>query len=271
MSNHQDSARRRRHGIWAFALCGALLIASGLALAQTALQGKNLGALAKANLKKHRATAPVDLTGTYNFQIEGSPFTAYQFLPVPKLTPTAQAASDKRAAYAAKGLEYRDDSAACWPLGVPSIMTRYWPIQVVQLPTEVLLISMFANNVRWIYTDGRSHPADDDLVLTYNGHSIGHWEGKSLVVDTIGMTDDHHSIQDGIPTGSKLHVIERFSLSADGNTLQDEFTMTDPDNWVGQWKSTKHYVRDDHADIEEHLCIYEQMSKLPGFDKNIRE
>jgi hypothetical protein len=247
------------------------VVLCGSSHAQSAQTGQNLGALAKANLAKHRGAAPVDLTGTYDFDMEGSPATAFEFLPVPKLTPAAQAILDKKAAYAAQGMEYLDDAAACWPLGVPSIMTRYWPIQLVQLPTELLLISMYDHNVRWIYTDGRQHPAAEDLVLTYNGHSIGHWDGKSLVVDTIGMTDVHHWIQDGIRSGVKLHVVERLSLSADGKTLQDEFTMTDPDNWVGEWKSTKHYSRNEHADIEEHICIYEEESKLPGFDKNIRE
>ena len=237
----------------------------------TAQEGKHLGALARANLIKRRPRAPVDLTGTYNFKIEGSSATGFEFLPIPKLTPAAQAVLDKKLAYRAKGLEYQDDPAACWPLGMPFIMTRYWPIQVVQLPTEVLIISMFDNNVRWIFTDGRGHPSDEDLVLTYNGHSIGHWEGRSLVVDTVGMTDVHHWVQDGIPGGLKLHVVERLSLSADRNTLQDEFTMTDPDNWRGEWKNTKHYTRDDRSDIEEHVCIYEEESKLPGFDKNIRE
>jgi hypothetical protein len=269
------SMQKCHSGVGVIACCGALLLVAQSALSQTALEGKNLGALAAENLNKPRTKAPVDLTGTYNFDLEGKPFTAYLFSPTrsatPKLTAQAQAEFDKREAYAAKGLEYRDDPAACWPLGMPRIMTRYWPIQVIQLPTEVVLISMFDNNVRWIYTDGRPHPADDDLVLTYNGHSTGHWQGNTLVVDTIGLTDDHHWIQEGVPTGTNLHIVERITLSRDRQTLQDEFTLTDPDNWVGEWQSTKHYRRDDRADIEEHVCIYEQVSKLPGFDKNIRE
>lgn len=264
--------------------CCALLTAVP-AVAQTAGEGKNLGAMSRENLDKPRPAAPVDLTGTYNFKFalpgdpaslrnstsspNGSPFTAYLFTPGPKLTPKAQAELDKYEDYKKKGMEYRDDPAACWPLGMPRIMTRYWPIQIVQLPTEILLINMFYNNVRWIYTDGRQHPADDDLVLTYNGHSIGHWEGSTLVVDTVGLTADHHWIQEGIPTGEKLHIVERIRKTPDG--IWDDFTMTDPDNWVGEWKSSKFYDRDDHADIEEHTCIYEQMSKMPGFEKNIRE
>lgn len=260
----------RTSGMVALISCCAILAWSPV-FAQVAQEGKHIGALAPENLLIPRPKAPVDLTGTYNFDMfkSGGPMTAFQFTPSPKLTPAAQAQMTKYEDYLKKGFEYRDDPGACWPLGMPRIMTRYWPIQIVQLPTEVLLISMFENNVRWIYTDGRPHPTDDDLVYSYNGHSIGHWEGKTLVVDTIGLTDDHHWIQEGIPTGQKLHIIEHISKTPTG--IQDAFTLTDPDNWVGDWNTTKYYVRDDHADIEEHKCIYEQMSKLPTFRKNIRE
>ena len=245
---------------------------------ETAQEGKNLGALSQENLKKRRPKAPDDLTGTYTFffgKENGSPFTAYLFTPGVKenpkvaLTPAAQVELDKLVAYGKDGKDYRDDPAACWPLGMPRIMTRYWPINIVQLPTMTLITSMFENNVRWVYTDGRQHPAEEDIILTYNGHSIGHWEGKTLVVDTVGMTDDHHWLQEGIPVGPKLHIVERISKTKAG--VQIEFTLTDPDNWVGDIKSTKQYIRDDHADIEEHKCIYEQVSKLPSFKGNVRE
>jgi hypothetical protein len=244
------------------------------AIAQTAQEGKNLSALAPANLQESRPKAPDDLTGTYTFgfgpENGSNPMSAYLFFtPGPKLTPAAQAQFDKYKDWATKGRDYRDDPGACWPLGVPRIMTRYWPLQIIELPTMTMIVSMFENNVRWIYTDGRKHPSDDDIVPSYNGHSIGHWEGKTLVVDTIGLTDDHHWIQEGIPAGQKLHVVERISKTPKG--FQDEFSMTDPDNWVGEWKSTKQYLRDDHADIEEHKCIYEEVSKLPSFKGNIRE
>lgn len=250
----------------------AVLVALwGSSHAQTAEDGKTLGALAKANLAKQRPAAPVDLTGTYNFKIEGTDADAHNFLPLPKLKPAAQALADKVKAYRAKGFDYLDNAGRCWPLGVPETMTRYWPIQFVQLPTMVIVISMVNNNVRWIYTDGRKHPALEDLALTYNGDSIGHWEGKALVVDTVGFTDVRHFISDGVPGGQKLHVIERLSMSEDGNTLQDEFTMTDPDHWIGEWKGTKHYSRDEYLDPTESKCIYEEQMKQPAFNKNFNE
>ena len=260
----------RKHSIRAtVATIAALIAVCGSSLAQTAEEGRTLGALAKANLAKQRRAAPVDFTGTYNFKVEGTDANGHEFLPHPKLTPAAQAFLNKKTAYRARGLEYLENAGSCWPYGVPQIMTRYWPVQFVQLPTMVLVLSMVTSNVRRIYTDGRQHPADEDLVLTYNGHSIGHWEGKTLVVDTVGFTDVRHYVSDGVPGGEKLHVVERISLSEDANTLQIEFTMTDPDNWISEWKNTKRYTREEFMDIEEHICIYEEEAKLPAFKNNL--
>ena len=248
----------------------ACIATSSAAFAQTALDGQNLGALAKENLAKARPMAPFDLTGTWDMVID--PKTGmHQFMPLPKLTPSAQAMLAKYDDYAKKGLEYRDDPGACWPLGLPRMMTRFWPIQVIQLPTMIQLTTMFDNSVRWIYMDGRSHPKDDELVYTYNGHSIGHWDGDTLVIDTVGLTDDHHWIEEGIPTSAKLHVVERIRMVDGGKAFEDQFTMTDPDNWEGEWVNTKRFARQDRTDIEEHVCIYEQMRDLPSFKSNVRQ
>jgi hypothetical protein len=241
-----------------------------LASAQTAQEGKNLGALARENLTKARPKAPFDLTGTWVMYAD--PATGFhQFMPMPQLTPAAQAMSDKVKEFSAKGLEYRDDPAACWPLGMPRIMTRFWPVQIIQLPSMIQLTTMFNNSVRWIYTDGRAHPPDDELVYTYNGHSIGRWERDALVVDTVGLTDEHHWIQEGIPASTKLRIIERYTLADGGKAFDVQFTMTDPENWKGEWVNTKRFRRDDRADIEEHVCVYEQMKELPSFKFNVRE
>jgi hypothetical protein len=238
--------------------------------AQTALEGQNPSALAPENLAKARPKPPFDLTGTWNMLIEAKN-GRHEFIPVPKLKGPAEAELTKFGDYSKRGLVYRDDSGACWPLGMPRVMTRFWPISIIQLPTMIQLTAMFFNSVRWIYMDGRAHPPEDELVYTYNGHSIGRWEGDTLVVDTVGMTDDHHWIQNGIPAGSKLHVVERYRVIDGGKAFEVEFTMTDPDNWEGEWKNTKRFNRQDRTDIEEHVCIYEQMRELPSFESNVRE
>jgi hypothetical protein len=251
----------------------ALIFAAALMLpvtasAQVAQAGKWPSALQQANIKKAKKP-PVDLTGTWNMIIDQKN-GGFRFAPAPKFKQPALDAQAKGREYQQKGMQYRDDSGACWPLGMPALMVRFWPIQIVQLPTMVQLTAMFTNSTRWIYTDGRPHPKDEDLIETYNGHSIGHWEGKTLVVDTIGMTDDHHWVEPGAPVSTQLHIIERFTVTPDGKALDVDFKMTDPVNWEGDWVSTKRYTREDTMDIEEHVCILEQMQMLPSFKYNYR-
>ena len=101
-------------------------------------------------------------------------------------------------AYAAKLKEYQDSAAArrdretpaanCVPNGMPSIMTQPYPIEILFTPGKVTIMIEAYSQWRQIFTDGREHPEDPDLTL--NGHSIGHWEGDTLVVDTVGLTTD---------------------------------------------------------------------------------
>ena len=79
---------------------------------------------------------------------------------------------------------YRDDIGQCWPAGLPLIMTRYWPIAMIQLPTAIYMVSGFMNSTRIVYLDGRTHTDPDIVVRTFNGESIGRWEGETLVIDT---------------------------------------------------------------------------------------
>jgi hypothetical protein len=260
-------------GFWsALGLGCALALASVSAFGQAAASSAPLSALARANLDKPRPKPPFDLSGNWSVQwnLTGG-LPRFSFIPTPKFTPGALAMVAKYDEYAAKGLEYRDDAGACWPLGMPKMLTRIWPLQVIQLPTMIVQISMFNNSVRWIYTDGRTHPPLQDLAPSYNGHSIGHWEANTLAVDTVGMTDDHHWVDEGVPAGPKLHIVERIKLTDGGKGFDDQLTMTDPDNWEGEWVNTLHFKRDDRIDIEESTCIYEQMNHLPSFKYNVRE
>ncbi len=258
-----------RRSLWLVS-CLLMTLAAPQVFAQAAQAGKNPSALSRDNLGKARPKAPFDLTGTWVMYAD--PKTGFhQFMPLPPLTPTAQASLKKHDEYTAKGLEYHDDPGACWPLGMPRIMTRFWPVQIIQLPTMVQVTHMFNNSVRWIYMDGRGHPPDDELVYTYNGHSIGRWEGDSLVVDTVGMTDNRHWIQEGIPASTKLHIVERYRMVDGGKAFDVQLTMTDPENWKGEWVNTKRFRREDTTDIEEHVCIYEEVKDLPSFKFNVRD
>ncbi len=107
-------------------------------------------------------------------------------------------------------------------------MTRVWPIAMIQKPTAIYMVSGFMNSVRIIYLDGRKHTDPDLVIPSFNGESIGHWEGDTLVVDTIGFVDDHHWLDSGIPLSDKTHMVERMRLLDDGAMLEIEYTIRIP-------------------------------------------
>ena len=219
-------------------------------------EGRQLSALAPANLAKPRAKPPFEVTGNWFIDVSTNP-EAWRFgPPYPTLTAAAQKHWDAAKKYTAEGKVYRDDIGQCWPAGLPLIMTRYWPMAMVQIPTAIYMISGFMNSVRIVYLDGRKHTDLDIIVRTFNGESIGTWEGDTLVVDTIGFRGDHHWMDQGgvaIPAGEQLHIVERFRMV--GNQLEIEYTMTDPEHWEGEWKSTKRFNRVIDEDIQEVSCL----------------
>lgn len=241
------------------ALMGLLAIFGAAAMAQD-----QLGALAPENLNKPRPKAPFDITGTWQHAMgPGNPF---QFAPPPgfKLTPPSQVQYDAAMKARKEGKAYHDDIGQCWPAGMPVIMTRVWPIAMVQKPTVIYMISAFLNAVRIIYLDGRPHTDPDVIVRTFNGESIGHYEGDTLVVDTTGFVNDHHWMDTGIPATDALHLVERMRLIDGGKTLEIETTASDPKSWEGEWKWTKRFKRMDDTDITEAECLPNVNDHLPS-------
>jgi hypothetical protein len=218
-----------------------------------------LSALAPANIAKHRAVKPpFDLTGNWFIDTSVSA-EAWRFgPPYPKLKPAAQREADLSQKYLKEGKICKDDIGQCWPAGMPLIMTRYWPMMMVQVPTAVYMVSGFMNSFRTVFLDGRQHTDPDIVVRTHNGESIGRWEGDTLVVSIKHFRGDHHWMDQGgmsIPAGEKLEITERIRMLPGGRQLEIAYTMVDPDNWEGEWKSTKRFNRVDDIDIQEVSCL----------------
>ena len=178
--------------------------------------------------------------------------------------PSAQVQYDAARKAPAAGKVYQDDIGECWPAGLPVIMTRVWPIAMIQMPTAIYMISGFMNSVRIIYLDGRTHTDPDVVVRSFNGESIGHWENDALVVDTRNFVDDHHWLDGGIPLTDAFHMIERMRLIDKGANLEIEYTATDPKSWVGEWKWTKRFRRMDDTDITEASCLPDLNEHMPS-------
>ena len=220
--------------------------------------GATLSALAPENLAKQRPPAPFEVTGNWFIDVSENP-EAWRFgPPYPKLTAAAQVHFEASQRAAKEGKVYRDDIGQCWPAGLPLIMTRYWPMAMIQIPTAIYMVSGFMNSLRIVYLDGRPHTDLELIVRTFNGESIGRWEGDTLVVDTIGFRGDHHWMDQGgasIPAGEQLHIVERIRMVNDRKQLEIEYTMTDPEHWEGEWKSTKRFNRVNDEDIQEVSCL----------------
>ena len=222
----------------------------------------HLGALAPANIAKPRPKAPFNVTGTWFIDLRRS-FADFRFgPPYPEFFAPGQTAMRESEEARKKGVPYRDSIGQCYPAGMPMIMTRVWPINMIQLPTAVFMNFGFTNSMRFIYTDGRDFTDADTVVYTYNGESIGKWEGNALVVKTKYFEPNEHYIDGGIPISDQFEMTERFTMLDGGKTLQIDYTMTDPKMWKGEWKSTKRWLRMDESDIPEVEC-------LPNLNKNL--
>ncbi len=213
-----------------------------------------LGIFEKANLEKKRPKPAFDLTGTWTLKKDVSDgYVA--FLPLPKLTPAAQAIYDENAKAAKEGKAFEDDTGACWPAGLPRWWTRVWPIEFMQYPTAIIAIQGLFNAPRWIYLDGRGHANPDLSEATYDGDSVGRWEGDTLVVDTTNIQSKHHWAMPGVPVSDQLHIVERITMAKDRQSFKVELIMTDPVNWVGEWRNTKTMVPVKGEDVVESHCL----------------
>ena len=101
-------------------------------------------------------------------------------------------------------------------------------LQIVQAPGYVTLLHEIDHSTRVIPTDGRPHIPQS--IRQYQGDSVGHWEGNTLVIDTTNFT----ALTAFQGSGEKLHLVERFSR-ADENTLMYQFTVEDPTTWDKPW------------------------------------
>jgi hypothetical protein len=158
----------------------------------------------------------------------------------------------------------------CLPEGMPSwMLISHNALEFVFTPGRVTLLGESdGNRLRRIYTDGRPHPADPDP--SFHGHSIGHWEGDTLVVDTVGILPEAYiaiSEAVGIPNNGDLHVVERMHL-AGPNILHDDLEITAPHVLTAPWKTTRIYRRHRgrEFDIVEGECL--QGNYAERVDKN---
>jgi hypothetical protein len=164
----------------------------------------------------------------------------------PSLTP--KYAAEKKAREAA-GVE-DDQTANCLPPGMPVIMIWPYPMEFLLTPGKVTILLESFSQIRHIYTDGRPLPRDPDP--TFNGTSVGHWEGDTLVAETVGfslLTE----LERNVRHSDKLRFIERFRLT-DPNTMTIETTLIDPEALTAPLTTTRILKRHRTWTLAEYVC-----------------
>lgn len=154
---------------------------------------------------------------------------------------------------AQRGVVAFDPTAACLPPGMPRMMRMLYGMEILQTPGQVTLTSEWQAASRRIWTDGRSHPDPDDLLPTYAGHSIGRWEGDTLVVETVGVRDDVLIDQTGLPHSGNMRIVERIYQDESG-LLVDEITVHDPAVFTAAWTQVRRYRYRPELSLQEYVC-----------------
>ena len=149
----------------------------------------------------------------------------------------------------ASRLSKDDPEANCLPTGVPRQSPYPW--RMVQAPGHIFIL--FEGNIhsfRQIFMDGK-HPADPDP--TWYGHSIGHWEGETLVVDTVGYNDKFWFDFAGHPHSEQLHTIERYTR-ADLGTLNIQTVIDDPGDYTKPFTLNFTASLRPNEELMEYIC-----------------
>ena len=129
-------------------------------------------------------------------------------------------------------------------------------VEIVEFP-ELKRVLVFdvggPHTFRTIYMDGRKHPEKEKLEPSYYGHSIGHWEGDTLVVDTVGFNERFWFDRSGLPHTNQLHTIERFTR-IDLDTLRYELTIEDPGAYTAPFGGKVDLIWEEGTELFEYVC-----------------
>ena len=161
----------------------------------------------------------------------------------------------------------------CLPEAMPAwMLVTHNAMEILFTPGRVTMLGESdGNRLRRIYTDGRPHPEDPDP--TFHGHSIGRWDGDTLVVDTVGVVPQAFiaiSEAAGVPNNGDMRIVERIRL-AEKDVLHVDLEITAPKVLTRPWKTTRIYFRQRARkfDIVEGVCLegyFRQDVDKDGYD-----
>jgi len=174
--------------------------------------------------------------------------------------PWAKALFEYRGATSTKD----DPHARCVPDGGIHFWQLTNGVEIVQQPELDRIIMIAGHNHIWkvVHMEpGRQHPSPDVITYGYLGDAIGHWEGETLVIDTVGFNEKFWFHRGGLPHTSEMHLIERITR-VDHDTLKYEATLDDPGAYTKPWSGgayihwqTTNYDGSPGGEIDEYYCM----------------
>ena len=182
-------------------------------------------------------TAPLASPATYGQQLVNLPFQPWA-----------------RAVWLDREKHELEPHARCKASGVARQFMTPYGVEFVELP-EAQRIFIFdiggPHTYRTIFMDGRQHPKN--LTPTYYGHSIGRWEGDTLIVDSTGFNESFWMDRRGLPHTEKLKTVERFTRT-DANTIKYEVAIEDPGAYTAPWEATFNLGWEANTELFEYVC-----------------
>jgi hypothetical protein len=170
----------------------------------------------------------------------------------PILQPWARDQMRKRNEQILAGKPGYTRQVSCWPVGVPAfLLYPVQPIYIIQTPKQVVMVSQEDHMVRHIYLN-QQH--SQRVKPSWYGESVGHYEGDTLVVDTVGMNDQTWVDNYRTPHTDKLHVVERFHMIEGGKTLEVNIHVEDAGAFTTPWDAIQRYRRAEQGPILESFC-----------------
>ena len=186
----------------------------------------------------------------------------YRNTPWPALELTAWGAAES------KRLTTSETPDECMPYGPVAHMsaTSLFPLEIARTTKGIVVMFEPSPLPRRIFMDGRAHP--DELDATWLGHSVGHWEGETLVVDTVGTNGRGRPLNGYVagavyskpdtaprlPVSDQLHMVERIRLVGGGEYLEDEITVTDLKTYTRPFTVKHYWQRRPDLDVLEYFC-----------------
>ena len=252
----------------------ALAVALSFVPAAFAQTKPSTGAANSDAAKSAAAFDPHDLSGVWfddhpRYITVMQRYWAYKFTEgEPPMTPWGQAQFNAaKSSFGPNAVPLADTNDpvyhTCTPLGFPRIFLYPLPLQIVQTRGELIMLFEYDSHRHQIYTDGRAH--DTSLGPLWMGDAVGHWEGDTLVADTVNFNDKTWLDRIGHPHSDQLHVVERIRR-VDHDHLIDDLTIEDPKAYTKPWNAHLMFVLKPGWTIAEAFC--EDEESFAGIDQD---